>query len=150
MSRPSGRPALKIPAVRARTLLLAAIMACAVAAPAAAVPASVPRIVENDGSRVTAIGRVYSPPSASNCTALVRAQLQVPSPNGWRAVRALGRHRVDVCEGRQGRWTYGDYRLWFGAVYILKPGPARLCVQATQTVNRAPSKHVSCKRFTLV
>lgn len=116
---------------------------------ASAVPISVPRIVVNDGQTLRAHGRVWSPPAASNCTALVRAQLQVTSPYGWRAVRAIGRHRINVCEGRAGRWTYGDLFLRMGGMRALRSQPARLCWQATQTVNGRPSRHVACKRFHL-
>ena len=89
-------------------------------------------------------------PTASNCTALVRAQLQVPNGyGGWRVIRALGRHRIDVCQGSSGRWTTGDFWVRMGATYLLRSQPARVCWSATQNVNGVPSTHVSCKRFVL-
>lgn len=133
----------------AKVLLGVAALLAVLAPQALTVPTSVPQIVRNDGTEVRATGRIFSPPSASNCRALLRAQLQVPTYDGWRVVRALGRHRINVCDGESGNWTYGDYTVWFGSTYLLKPGPARLCVQTEQTVNGVPSRHVACKRFHL-
>jgi hypothetical protein len=128
---------------------LCAVGLLAAASSAAAVPISVPKITVNDGHDLKAVGRVWSPPSASACSALVRAQVQVASPYGWRVVRSIGRFRVDVCQGSTGRWTYGDvYVHWWGTEY-LRSQPARLCWQAHQTVNGYPSKHNSCKLFQL-
>lgn len=125
------------------------VSALAVPAAASAVPISVPKIGVNDGYTLIALGRVWSPPSASNCTALVRAQLQVPSYYGWRVVRAVGRHRVNVCEDGATGWTHGDVYVRMRGMERLRSQPARLCWQATQTVNGRPSKHSACKRFYL-
>ncbi|WP_217924915.1 hypothetical protein [Miltoncostaea oceani] len=121
------------------------------AANAAAVPITVPRIVQNDGYRLEATGVVSSPPGASSCTALVRVQLQVPNYNtgGWRVVRAIGRHRINVCDGSDSGWTSGGVTSWFGGMWNLRSQPARLCWAATQNVNGSPSQHSSCKRFNL-
>ncbi len=128
---------------------LCAVSLLAVAGTASAVPISVPKVTVNNGHDLYAVGRVWSPPSASNCSALVRAQLQVPSAYGWRVVRAIGRFRVDVCEGGSSGWTSGSvYVHWWGVGY-LRSQPARLCWQAHQTVNGYPSKHNACKRFDL-
>lgn len=127
----------------------AALLLGGAAGTASAVPITVPRIVVNDGHTLRAHGRVWSPPTASNCTALVRAQLQVPSGYGWRVVRAVGRHRINVCADGDRGWTYGDVYVRMGGMGALRSQPARLCWQATQTVNGRPSKHASCKRFYL-
>lgn len=121
------------------------------ASSAVAVPITVPRIVVNDGYRLEATGVVSSPPSASNCTALVRAQLQVPDyrTGRWRPVRALGRHRVDVCQGGSRGWTAGAVTVWMTGMDRLRSQPARLCWSATQVVNGTSSQHISCKQFSL-
>ena len=120
------------------------------ASTSAAVPITVPRIVQNDGYTLVATGRVSSPPTASNCTALVRAQLQVPNGyGGWRIVRAVGRHRIGVCRDGDSGWTSGGVRLRMWGMNRLRSQPARLCWSATQNVNGVPSQHVSCKRFAL-
>lgn len=118
---------------------------------AGAVPITVPRIVKNNGTTLVATGVISSPPNASNCTALVRAQLQVPDyyNGGWRVVRAVGRHRINVCRNGSRGWTTGGVRLTMGGMYRLRSQPARLCWSATQNVNGRPSQHISCKRFDL-
>lgn len=119
------------------------------ASSAVAVPITVPRIVQNDGISLRAAGTVSSPPGASNCTALVRAELQVPGYYGWRVVRAVGRHRINVCRNDNAGWTSGGVTLTMGGMWNLRSQPARLCWSATQTVNGASSQHISCKRFSL-
>jgi opacity protein-like surface antigen len=133
-----------------KRLLLAAALAVGLAIPAAAsaVPISVPKIVVNNGYELYVVGRIWSPPSASSCVALLRVQVQVPNGyGGWRVVRALGRHRIGVCEGESGNYSYGDWFAQWRAMYLLRTQPARICAQAVQFVNGTPSRHVSCKRF---
>jgi hypothetical protein len=130
-------------------MALCAVGLAAGVSSAAAVPISVPKLAVNDGHDLRAVGRIWSPPSASNCTALLRAQLQVTSPYGWRVVRSIGRTRVDVCQGSSGRWTYGDVYVHFWGMESLRAQAARLCWQAHQTVNGFASKHNACKQLWL-
>lgn len=134
---------------RTLTLTACALALGVGAASAAAVPISVPRIVVNDGHTVRAEGVVRSPPGADRCTALVRAQLQVGAVGGWRVVRALGRHRINVCQSGDSGWTQGGFYVRFGGIEYLRSQPARLCWSATQTMSGVPSTHVACKRFAL-
>ena len=137
--------------MRPRHLIPVALAALALgSAIAQAVPVTVPRITVNDGRVVRAEGVITSPASADTCTALVRAQIQVPEGGGWRVVRGLGNHRIDVCPGSQNRGvTYSSFYVRFWGMQYLRSQPARLCWSATQTIDGTPSRHVSCKRFYL-
>lgn len=68
----------------------------------------------------------------------------------WRVVRAIGRHRIDVCQGDDSGWTYGNVWARFGNTWRLRSQRARVCWAAIQTVNGLPSTHAACKRFWLV
>lgn len=142
---PVGRRSL------ATGLALAGVLAVGglTASSASAVPISVPHITINDGYTLRAEGTIWSPAAAQSCIAVVRAQLQVLTSYGYHVVRALGSHRINVCNGdNEGDTSTGLYVQFRGMQY-LRSQPARICWAATQQVNGLPSRNIACKRFSL-
>jgi hypothetical protein len=119
------------------------------ASSASAVPISVPHITINDGYTVRAEGTIWSPAAARSCVAVVRAQLQVLTSYGYHVVRALGSHRIDVCDGDDEGDTSSGLYVQFPGMQHLRSQPARICWAATQQINGRPSRNISCKRFSL-
>lgn len=130
-------------------LVASVILAGLFATSAGAVPIVDLKLARNDDYAIQVNGFIYSPPSASDCEAVVRSTLQVPASGGWRTIRSIGSFRVDVCRHRDGRWSYGGFYSRYPSVANLKAQTARACVSATQVVNGYSSKHIKCKRFVI-
>jgi hypothetical protein len=127
-----------------RRLALALLVLGVFAAPAAAI--TVDRVqVRDTAARVTFEARFVSPPSARYCWAYGQAVIAVESP--LRVIKALGRHKIDVCRNGRSGTTYGYISGYF-AMGNIKSGRYALCIRASQLLrNGRWSKHFACKSF---
>ncbi len=138
-----------LPKASAIALVVGAGLWASAVAPATSVPVRVTDLDRNDRISIQVSGFILSPPNASTCRAVVRATLQVRAPGGWRTVKRVGSHRINVCQRGTRGWTSGSFYTRFTGTANLRRQKARACVSATQRVNGRVSKHIACKRFTI-
>lgn len=115
----------------------------ALAAPAVAVPVKNLRVSVT--SRVDFSATIVSPGNARNCTANVQAAIVAYNPT--RRLKALGNHKINVCEGGNRGVTTGRLTGYFGMGNI-RAGQYAVCVRAVQGLrNGRQSAHTECKLF---
>ena len=123
---------------------LALVIAAAAVAPADAVPIRQLRVT-TDATRLHFTADIYSPPTARNCIANVQATVVAFRPA--RRLKALGNHRINVCQDGDSGWTSGSIRGRFPMVNIRADRYA-VCVRAVQTLKSGRnSAHVECRLF---
>lgn len=127
----------------AAAALAAAAMMQAVSGVAAAVPIRA-FTVQPTYDRVEFRAVVMSPPTAKSCRANVHAAVFIA---GGRRIKALGNHRISVCQGGNRGWTSGGLDGHFGMGNI-RAGNYDLCLRAVQVLrNGRNSAHTECGRF---
>jgi hypothetical protein len=128
-----------------RVLALLATGACALAAAAPASAITITNLrVSDSGGRTTFSATLVSPPTARSCTALARAMMVATNPD--RVIKALGRHKINVCRTGKRGTTYGYMTGYFSTTNIRRPYQYGLCISAEQVLrNGKTSRHYSCK-----
>ncbi len=132
---------------RGRNALGAAVAALAVAAAFSAQADAVPirGLAVTVDQRVNFRATIVSPATARNCTANVQAAVVAYNPT--RRLKALGNHRINVCQSGSRGVTTGRLTGYFGMGNI-RAGEYALCVRASQALrNGRTSSHTECRLF---
>ncbi len=126
---------------------VAAVGIGVVAGPASAIPIRNFR-VSDDGSRTTFSATLVSPATAKNCIANVRVVMGFPGQDGStpRIIKALGNHRINVCQNGRRGVTTGNLSGFFATSNLKRPYQYNVCIRATQALrNGSNSSHFVCK-----
>jgi hypothetical protein len=124
--------------------MMALASAAVLAAPADAVPVRNLR-VSVGYPQVSFSATIVSPANAKNCTANVQAAVMAPNP--LRRLKALGNHKINVCQNGNRGVTTGRVKGYFGMGNI-RAGRYALCLRAVQNLrNGRKSAHTECKLF---
>jgi hypothetical protein len=133
-----------------RLLVLLAAGACALAAAAPASAITITNVrVDDSGGRTTFSATLVSPPKAKSCTALARVVMVTTNPT--RVIKALGRHKINVCRTGKRGTTYGYMNGYFGTSNLRRPYEYGICISAEQVLRSGKtSRHFACKSVYLL
>lgn len=102
--------------------------------------------VDDDDARTEFSATLVSPPAARTCTALARAVMVSYDRGAPRVVKALGRHRINVCRGGRTGYTTGSLTGFFSTTTLKRPNRYALCISAEQVLrNGRTSRHHECR-----
>lgn len=102
--------------------------------------------VSDNGARTSFAATLESPATAANCTALARVVMVSYDRGDPRIIKALGRHRINVCQSGRRGVTYGSLEGYFSTTTLRRPFRYAVCISAEQTLRSGrTSRHYACK-----
>lgn len=106
---------------------------------------------DDNGQRTTFSATLVSPPTAKTCTALARAVMVSYDRGDPRIIKALGRHRINVCRGGRTGFTTGSLTGFFETTTLKRPYTYAVCISAEQVLRSGKtSRHYECKPVALL